>query len=248
MQQCYRWTKPQSGDKVDVLILCGGSFTDLPVQGPYFAQYYNTVDSFDAHPDIPQYFTKMDAALQNSGKLGLVATGWDPGLFSLNRLYMEAALPQGESNTFWGKGISQGHSNAIRQVEGVLDAVQYTCPIESVVEKIRSGAAQKLSAAEKRTRECYVVLQEGTDAARVERDIQTMPYYFANNKTVVHFISAQELARDHQGAATKGFVFRSGQTGRGNAQTMEFALQLESNPEFTANVLVSCARGVPNGG
>lgn len=230
--------------KVDVVILCGGSFKDLPVQGPVMAEFFNTVDSFDTHPDIPQYFAKMDAALEASGKLGIVSAGWDPGLFSLNRLYMAAVLPEGESYTFWGRGISQGHSNAIRQVEGVLDAVQYTCPITDAVRKVRTGSIPKLSAAEKHTRECYVVLKEGADAARVEREIVNMPYYFVNNKTIVHFISSDELKRDHGSTATSGFVFRSGQTGQGNVHHMEYSLKLDSNPEFTANVLVAYARAV----
>ena len=229
-------------DKTDVLILCGGSFTDLPVQGPELARYFNTVDSFDTHPKIPRYFADMDASLRASGKLGIISVGWDPGLFSLNRLYLFAALPDGESYTFWGKGISQGHSNAIRQIEGVSDAVQYTCPIESAVEAVRSGSMPELSAAEKHTRECYVVLKDGADAGRIEREILNMPYYFADNTTHVHFISSDELKSDHGSASTKGFVFRSGHTGRGNIQHMDYSLKLESNPEFTANVLVAYAR------
>ena len=230
--------------KVDVLVLCGGSFTDLPVQGPTLAKFFNTVDSFDTHPDIPKYFAEMDAVLKTSGKLGIISVGWDPGLFSLNRLYMSAILPDGESYTFWGKGISQGHSNAIRQVEGVLDAVQYTFPIEKAVERVRSGSMPKLSTAEKHIRECYVVLKDGVDAAKVEEAIVTMPYYFANITTNVHFISKEEFIRDHSSTATKGFVFRSGHTSQDNTHHMEYSIKLESNPEFTANVLVAYARAV----
>lgn len=230
--------------RIDVLILCGGSFTDLPVQGPELAQYFNTVDSFDTHPDIPHYFDEMDKALKASGKLGIISAGWDPGLFSLNRLYMSAVLPEGESYTFWGRGISQGHSNAIRQIEGVLDAIQYTCPIESAVQKVRSGHMPKLSAGEKHIRECYVVLKDGADAGLIEQEIMSMPYYFADNQTKVHFISLEELKRDHDSVATSGFVYRSGHTSQDNIHHMEYRLKLQSNPEFTANVLAAYARAV----
>ena len=231
-------------ERVDVLILCGGSFADLPVQGPELAKHFHTVDSFDTHPDIPQYFATMDKALKASGKLGLISAGWDPGLFSLNRLYMSAALPDGESCTFWGRGISQGHSNAIRQIEGVADAVQYTCPIKNAVQKVRSGAMPRLTPREKHERECYVVLKEGADAAYVEKEIINMPYYFADNNTRVHFISREELAENHSCTATEGFVFRSGRTGNGNVHHMDYSLKLDSNPEFTAQVMVACARAV----
>ncbi len=230
--------------RVDVLILCGGSHSDLPTQGPTLAQYFHTVDSFDIHPDIPRYFADMDAALNASGKLGLIAAGWDPGLFSLSRLYCSAMLPEGQSYTFWGRGISQGHSNALRQVEGVRDAVQYTCPIESAVAQVRSGSMPKLSAAETHIRECYVVLQDGADATQVAHDIITMPYYFENHITKLHFVSPQEFQEKHGNTATGGFVFRSGRTGQGNTHHMEFALQTDANPEFTAAVLVAYARAV----
>ena len=234
----------QWAGKVDVLILCGGSFADLPVQGPALAKHFHTVDSFDTHADIPYYFANMDAALKTSGKLGIIAAGWDPGLFSLNRLYMSAMLPQGESHTFWGRGISQGHSNAIRQIEGVADAVQYTCPIERAIEQVRSGAMPTLSTHEKHTCECYVVLKTGADAARVEREIVTMPHYFADYETHVHFISQEALASDYTSAATKGIVFRSGYTGQENTHHMAYSLDLASNAEFTAHALVAYARAI----
>lgn len=237
MDEASQWA-----DKVDVLILCGGSLIDLPVQGPTLAKYFNTIDSFDTHSKIPQYFTDMDNSLRASGKLGIISVGWDPGLFSLNRLYMSAILPDGESYTFWGKGVSQGHSNAIRQIESVLDAVQYTCPIESAIEKVRSGSMPKLSTSEKHIRECYVVLKDGADAKQVEHEIVNMPYYFSNNTTHVHFISLNEFKRDHSNASTGGFVLRSGQTGQSNVQQMEYSLKLASNSEFTANVLLAYAR------
>ena len=239
MDQASQWA-----GKVDVLILCGGSFADLPVQGPMLARHFHTVDSFDTHAEIPRYFAEMDAALKASGRLGIIAAGWDPGLFSLNRLYMSAMLPQGESHTFWGRGISQGHSNAIRQIEGVADAVQYTCPIEDTVAQVRSGAMPKLTARQKHTRECYVVLRDGADAARVERDIITMPHYFADYETHVRFISQEELSRDYASAATKGIVFRNGCTGKDNVQRMAYSLDLASNAEFTAHALLAYARAV----
>jgi len=234
----------QWADRVDVLILCGGSATDLPVQGPKLARLFNTVDSFDTHPGILAYFAEMDAALRAAGKLGLVSAGWDPGLFSLNRLFMSAVLPRGQTDTFWGPGVSQGHSDALRRVEGVLDAVQYTHPVKSAVEQVRAGAGPKLSAGEKHTRECFVVLKDGADAARAERDIAAMPYYFAGYRTTVHFITSEELRRDHHGMASEGFVYRSGHTGDGSAHTLEYTLKLGSNPAFTAGVLAACARAV----
>jgi diaminopimelate dehydrogenase len=237
MDEAAQWA-----DKVDVLILCGGSFADLPTQGPELARYFNTIDSFDTHPIIPQYFADMDAALKASGKLGIIAVGWDPGLFSLNRLYMSAVLPDGESYTFFGRGISQGHSNAIRQIDGVLDAIQYTCPIESAVEKVRSGSMPKLSASEKHFRECYVVLKDGANAERVKYEIVNMPYYFAGSTVHVHFISLDEFKRNHSDASNKGFVFRNGHTGQGKVHQMDYSLKLDSNAEFTATVLVAYAR------
>ena len=231
-------------DKVDVLILCGGSMADLPVQGPELAKFFNTVDSFDTHADIPKYFAAMDDALKGAGKLGLISAGWDPGLFSLNRLYMSAVLPKGETYTFWGRGISQGHSNAIRQVEGVLDGVQYTCPMDEAVEKVRSGSMPMLTTAEKHLRECFVVLKDGADSAKVEAEIVGIPNYFAEYKTVVHFISLEELHRDHGKMSHGGFVIRSGKTGQDNTHLVEYSLKLDSNAEFTSNVLAACARAV----
>jgi len=234
----------QWAGRADVLILCGSAGDELPSQGPAMAKLFNTVDSFDIHPRIPRYFAAMDAALSESGKLGLVAAGWDPGLFSLNRLYMSAVLPQGQDYTFWGRGVSQGHSNAIRRLEGVLDAVQYTCPAENAVAKVRSGKLPRLAAAEKYVRECFVVLQEGANAAAIEQEITHMPYYFADYTTLVHFISPEEFAKNHQKMASGGFVYRQGRTGQGSVQTMEYSLRLDSNPEFTAGVLAACARAV----
>lgn len=239
VNEAASWT-----DKVDVLILCGSAIDDLHSHGPHMAGMFNTVDSFDVHTDIPAYYNAMNAALQASGKLGVVSAGWDPGLLSLNRLYMSTVLPEGQSYTFWGKGISQGHSTAIRKLEGVLDGVQYTCPIESAVERVRSGNMPQLSSREKHTRECYVVLKEGADADAVEQAIVTMPYYFADYITTVHFITMDELKRDHSKMGSRGLVFRSGHTGQGNAHSMEYRLDIESNPEFTASVLVAYARAV----
>ncbi|MCL1913554.1 MAG: diaminopimelate dehydrogenase [Eubacteriaceae bacterium] len=231
--------------KIDVMVLCGGSSNDLPVQGPMIAEYFNTVDSFDTHADIPQYFADMDGVLKTSQKLGVIAVGWDPGLFSMNRLLMSAVLPEGESYTFYGKGLSQGHSNAIRQLDGVLDAVQYTVPIEESMEKVRTGQMPELSNRDKHIRECYVVLEEGVDAAKVETDICTMPNYFADNITLVNFISMEELERDHRNAVGhQGFVIRSGKTGEGIEQLLEFSLKLASNSEFTASVMAAFARAI----
>ncbi|MEH7345725.1 diaminopimelate dehydrogenase [Bacillus sp. JJ1532] len=229
-------------DKIDVMILCGGSATDLPEQGPQFAQWFNTVDSYDTHAKIPEYFDSVDQAAKESGKTSIISVGWDPGLFSINRLMAEAILPAGENYTFWGKGVSQGHSDAVRRVEGVKGAVQYTVPIEEAVEKVRSGENPQLSTAEKHLRVCYVVAEEGYDQAKIEETIKTMPNYFADYITEVHFISEEELQANHSKLPHGGFVIRGGQTGENNKQIIEFSLNLESNPEFTSSVLVAYAR------
>lgn len=231
-------------DDVDVLILCGGSKDDLPEQGPDLAARFNTVDSFDTHARIPEYFAAVDAPARQACRTALISTGWDPGMFSLNRLYGEALLPEGETYTFWGKGLSQGHSDAVRRVPGVAAGVQYTVPSETAIDAVRSGRRPELSTREKHRRECFVVLEEGADAAAVEQAIVTMPHYFADYDTEVHFVSAEELRRDHGAMPHGGFVIRSGTTGGSHAQVVEYRLQLESNPEFTASVLVTFARAV----
>src|SRR5690625_3212915 len=229
-------------DSIDVLILCGGSKDDLPEQGPDLAAHFTTVDSFDTHARIPEYFAAVDAPARAAGTTPIISVGWDPGMFSLNRLFGEALLPQGETYSFWGKGLSQGHSDAVRRVPGVAAGVQYTIPSAEAVEAVRSGARPELSTREKHTRECYVVLEDGADAAQVAESITTMPHYFADYDTTVHFISAEELARDHAAMPHGGFVIRSGTTGEGNDQVVEYRLQLGGNPEFTASVLVAYAR------
>jgi len=229
-------------DAIDVLILCGGSKDDLPRQGPELAAQFNTVDSFDTHARIPEYFAAVDAPARANGKTAVISTGWDPGLFSINRLFGEALLPDGATYTFWGKGLSQGHSDAVRQVPGVKAGVQYTLPSPQAIEQVRSGSRPELSTRQKHTRECYVVLAEGADAATVEQAIVTMPNYFADYDTQVHFISEDTLRRDHSRMPHGGFVIRSGNTSDTNAQVVEYSLQLESNPEFTASVLVAYAR------
>ena len=231
-------------DKFDVLVLCGGSATDLPTQTPEFAQSFNVVDSFDTHAKIPEHFAAVDAAAKAGGNVGIIAVGWDPGLFSLNRLFGESVLENGSSYTFWGKGVSQGHSDAIRRIEGVVDARQYTVPIESALERVRAGENPKLSTREKHLRECYVVAEDGADKARIEKEIKTMPNYFADYDTSVHFIDIATLKKEHGGIPHGGFVLRSGATGeRGeNKHLIEFSLKLDSNPEFTASVLVAYAR------
>lgn len=228
--------------QLDVLILCGGSKSDLPEQGPQLAKLCPTVDSFDTHARIPEYFAAVDAAARAGGHVALISIGWDPGLFSLSRLLGETILPQGESYTFWGKGVSQGHSDALRRIPGVAAAVQYTVPQEAAMQKARSGSRPQLSTREKHLRDCYVVLQADADAQAVRQAIVSMPDYFADYDTVVNFISAAELARDHAAMPHGGFVIRSGSTGAGTEQTMEFSLKLGSNPEFTASVLVAYAR------
>ena len=229
-------------DKIDVLILCGGSKNDLPEQGPALAALFNTVDSFDTHAKVPEYFAAVDASAKPNGKTALISVGWDPGLFSINRLYGEAILPEGATYTFWGKGLSQGHSDAVRRVMGVKGAVQYTIPNPDAVDRVRSGEFPELSTREKHTRECYVVLEEEADAEEVKQAIVTMPDYFTDYDTTVTFISEEELKRDHSAMPHGGFVIRSGKTGEGNAQVMEYSLKLGSNPEFTSSVLVAYAR------
>lgn len=229
---------------IDVMILCGGSATDLPVQTPALSRLYNCVDSFDNHSRIPEHFAAVNEAASEAGRLTLISCGWDPGMFSLNRLYASAILPEGNDYTFWGKGISQGHSDAIRRIEGVVDARQYTIPIEETVNSVRRGENPVLSAGEKHTRECYVVVEEGADKERIENEIKTMPAYFADYNTTVHFISAEELKANHSAMYHGGVVIRSGVTGSGNKHVIEYSLKLDSNPEFTSSVLLSCARAV----
>jgi diaminopimelate dehydrogenase len=231
-------------DRIDVLILCGGSKEDLPVQGPQLAALFNTVDSFDTHARIPEYFAAVDAPARANNKTALISAGWDPGMFSINRVMSEALLPDGVTYTFWGDGLSQGHSDAVRRVAGVAGAVQYTRPIKEAVERVRSASRPTLTTREKHRRECFVVLQEGADAEQVRKAIVTMPHYFDEYDTTVNFISAQELARDHQAMVHGGFVIRSGNTSAENAQVIEYGLKLDSNPEFTASVLVAYARAV----
>lgn len=230
-------------DKIDVMILCGGSSTDLPKQTPYLAQYFNVIDSFDTHAKIPQHLANVDEAAKRAGKLAVISVGWDPGMFSLARAYSGAILPEGKDYTFWGKGVSQGHSDAIRRVEGVADGKQYTVPVESALEAVRRGENPELTTAQKHTRVCYVVAKEGADKAKIEKTIKEMPNYFADYETTVHFISQEELDRDHSGIPHGGKVIRSGSTGNGqNKHVIEYSLKLDSNPEFTASVLVAYAR------
>lgn len=227
---------------IDVLILCGGSATDLPQQGPELAAMFNTVDSFDTHAKIPEYFEKVNASASKGGNVSVISTGWDPGLFSLNRLLGQAILPEGKEYTFWGKGVSQGHSDAIRRVNGVKGGVQYTIPAESAVDRVRKGEIPELSTRDKHIRECYVVAEEGADLPQIEREIKEMPNYFADYDTTVHFISEEELKEKHSAMPHGGNVLRSGRTGENNTQIIEFGLKLDSNPEFTASVLVAYAR------
>ena len=231
-------------DEIDVMILCGGSATDLPVQTPALARLFNMVDSFDTHAKIPDHFAAVDASAKAGGKVGIISVGWDPGMFSLNRLYAGAILPDGADYTFWGRGVSQGHSDAIRRIEGVKNAKQYTIPVESALDAVRRGDAPNLTTREKHTRECFVVAEEGADLARIEREIKEMPNYFADYDTTVHFITEEELVRDHSGIPHGGFVIRTGKTGfeRENSHVIEYSLKLDSNPEFTASVIVAYAR------
>ena len=233
-------------EQIDVLILCGGSATDLPEQTPEYAKYFNVVDSFDTHAKIPEHFAAVDAAAKANGNVAMISCGWDPGMFSLNRLYAGAVLPQGKDYTFWGKGVSQGHSDAIRRVEGVANGKQYTVPVEAALEAVRSGSNPELSTRDKHTRECYVVAKEGADLEQIEQDIKTMPNYFADYDTTVNFITEEELQQKHAGIPHGGFVIRSGKTGWNEEHThiIEYSLKLDSNPEFTASVIVAFARAV----
>lgn len=230
-------------DKIDVMILCGGSATDLPVQTPQLAKTFNVIDSFDTHARIPEHFCAVDSAAKESGKVAIISVGWDPGMFSLNRLYGSAILPCGEDYTFWGKGVSQGHSDAIRRIDGVIDAKQYTIPKEDALEKVRNGEAPLLTARQKHWRECFVVAEENADKKRIEEEIKTMPNYFADYDTTVHFITKEELLKNHSEIPHGGFVIRSGKTNGGkNSHIIEYRLKLDSNPEFTSSVLVAYAR------
>ena len=235
---------PAWKDRIDVLIICGGSATDLPVQTPKYAQMFNVIDSFDTHARIPEHFANVDAAALSAGKIAMISVGWDPGMFSLNRVYANAILPDGSDYTFWGKGISQGHSDAIRRIEGVKNAKQYTIPVEKALESVRCGENPVLTTRDKHTRECFVVAEEGADLERIEREIKEMPNYFSDYDTTVHFISEEELLRDHAGMAHGGFVFRSGRTGENkeHKHVIEYSLKLDSNPEFTTSVIVAYAR------
>ena len=232
--------------EIDVMIICGGSATDLPEMTPMLAKHFNVVDSFDTHARIPEHFANVDEAAKAAGHTALISAGWDPGLFSLARLYMNTVLPEGKDYTFWGRGVSQGHSDAIRRIPGVADARQYTVPVPSALESARSGENPDLSTRQKHTRECYVVAEEGADRAKIEKQIKEMPNYFADYDTTVTFITAEEMKRDHAELPHGGQVIRSGATGEGgkHQHVMEFSLKLDSNPEFTASVLVACARAV----
>ena len=231
-------------DQIDVLIICGGSATDLPIQTPEYVKHFNVIDSFDTHAKIPEHFENVDKNAQASGKIGIISVGWDPGMFSRNRLYANAILPNGSDYTFWGKGVSQGHSDAIRRIDGVIDARQYTIPVEAAVKAVKSGKATMLTTREKHTRECFVVVEDGADEKRIENEIKTMPNYFADYDTTVHFITLEEMKRDHAGLPHGGTVIRSGKTGWDGENTaiIEYSLKLDSNPEFTSSILVAYAR------
>ena len=231
-------------DKIDVMIICGGSATDLPKQTPVYAKMFNVIDSFDTHVRIPEHFANVDAAAKEGGHVGIISVGWDPGMFSLNRMYANAILTNGNDYTFWGKGVSQGHSDAVRRIKGVKDAKQYTIPVEAALEAVRNGENPELTTRQKHTRECFVVAEEGADLARIEEEIKTMPNYFDEYDTTVHFISQEELNRDHSGIPHGGFVIRSGKTGWNdeNSHVIEYSLKLDSNPEFTSSVIVAYAR------
>lgn len=234
----------QMRDKIDVMIVCGGSANDLPVQTAQLAQYFNLVDSFDTHAKIPEHFANVDAISKNSGKISIISAGWDPGMFSINRLYSQAILPNGSDYTFWGPGVSQGHSDAVRRIDGVLNAKQYTIPSEDALNRVRSGEQPQLSVREKHTRVCYVVAKNGADLGKIEEEIKSMPNYFADYDTTVHFISNDEFEAEHMGISHGGFVILTGTTGENqrNKHVIEYNLTLDSNPEFTAGVLVACAR------
>ena len=231
-------------DKIDVMMLCGGSAKDLPEQTPYLAKYFNVVDSFDTHAKIPEHFANVDKSAKEGNKVGIISVGWDPGMFSLNRLYDSCILPEGKDYTFWGKGVSQGHSDAIRRVEGVKNGKQYTIPVQNALDMVRSGKNPELTTREKHIRECFVVAEDGADLDRIEKEIKEMPNYFADYDTTVHFITEEELIRDHSGIPHGGFVIRSGKTGwsKENNHIIEYSLKLDSNPEFTASVIVAYAR------
>ena len=237
---------PAMKDEIDVLIICGGSATDLPKQTPEMAKYFNVIDSFDTHARIPEHFAAVDAAAKKAGKVSLISCGWDPGMFSLNRLYANCVLPEGKDYTFWGKGVSQGHSDAVRRIEGVKDCRQYTIPVEKAVEAVRSGSNPELTTREKHTRECFVVAEEGADLAKIENEIKTMPNYFSDYDTTVHFITEEEMKRDHSGLPHGGMVIRTGVTGmeKEHKHVIEYSLKLDSNPEFTGSVIVAYARAV----
>ncbi len=241
---CHVDEAPDWADKIDVMIMCGGSATDLPTQSPEFAKLFNIIDSFDTHARIPEHFANVDAAAKSGGKVSIISVGWDPGMFSLNRMLAGAILPDGKDYTFWGKGVSQGHSDAIRRIDGVKDAKQYTIPVEAALDAVRAGLNPELTTREKHLRECFVVLEDGADAEKVENEIKTMPNYFADYDTTVHFISEHELKRDHSGIPHGGFILRSGKTGVNgeNSHLIEYRLKLDSNPEFTASVIVAYAR------
>ncbi|MDE7321026.1 MAG: diaminopimelate dehydrogenase [Lachnospiraceae bacterium] len=243
-QVCRVSEAGQWKDRIDVLIICGGSATDLPKQTPEYAKLFHVVDSFDTHARIPEHFAAVDAAAKEAGKTALISVGWDPGMFSLSRMYANAILPEGKDYTFWGRGVSQGHSDAIRRIEGVKDAKQYTIPVETALSAVRKGENPELTTRQKHTRECFVVLEEGADAAKVEQEIKTMPNYFADYDTTVHFISEEELKKNHSGIPHGGFVLRSGVTGweKEHRHLIEYSLKLDSNPEFTSSVIVAYAR------
>ncbi len=234
----------EMADKIDVMILCGGSATDLPKQTPELSKYFNVVDSFDTHAKIPEHLKNVDAAARKSGKIAVISAGWDPGMFSLNRFLGNAILPEGKDYTFWGKGVSQGHSDAIRRIEGVADAKQYTIPVDTALAMVRSGQTPDLTTKQKHTRECFVVAEDGADKTRIEKEIKEMPNYFSDYDTTVHFISAEELKEKHSGIPHGGFVIRSGKTGfnKENTNVIEYSLKLDSNPEFTSSVLIAYAR------
>lgn len=241
---CKAEDAPEWKERIDVLILCGGSATDLPQQTPEYVKYFNVVDSFDTHAKIPEHFVNVDKAAKDTGHVGIISVGWDPGMFSLNRMYANAVLPCGKDYTFWGKGVSQGHSDAIRRIDGVKDGKQYTIPVEAALEAVRSGANPDLTTRQKHTRECFVVLEEGADPDRVAEEIKNMPNYFVDYDTTVHFISEEELREKHSGIPHGGFVIRSGKTGweEEHKHVIEYSLKLDSNPEFTASVIVAYAR------
>lgn len=233
-------------DDIDVLVICGGSATDLPKQTPEYAKMFNVIDSFDTHARIPEHFANVDASAKSSNHVAMISVGWDPGMFSLNRLYASAILPEGRDYTFWGKGVSQGHSDAIRRIDGVLDGKQYTIPVDAALESVRNCENPELTTREKHIRECFVVAEEGADLDRIEREIKTMPNYFADYDTTVHFISQEELNKNHSGIPHGGFVIRTGKTGlnKENNHVIEYSLKLDSNPEFTASVIVCYARAI----